>query len=120
MRQARNHATHFKCQESCSQQQPKPDLRDLRFSRYPWQSSTISPEVIGPRSNEQLAQNKPESLFFSTHIFFLLSCIGVPRMGWLCGGHSVMCSTTMKNKTYFIHILIIYALMHTHTHTHTE
>lgn len=72
MRQARNHVTHFKCQESCSQQQPKLDLRDLGFSRYSWQKSTtihLSPHVLGAGGNEQLAQNKPESLSFSTDIF---------------------------------------------------
>lgn len=125
MRQARNHATHFKCQERRLQQQPKPDLRDLRFSWYPWQKSTaihLTPHVPGARSNEQLAQT--EQAFLSQHRKdFWLSCMGVEKMWWWWVGHSGTCSSEMKTISYFISVLFIYALTQRDTkgiHTHTK
>ncbi len=110
MRQARNHATHFKCQEKRLQQQPKPDLRDLRFSWYPWQKSTVihlTPHVPGARSNEQLAQTV--QAFLSKHRKdFWLSCMGVEKMWWWWAGHSGTCSSEMKTNLFFISVLFMH------------
>lgn len=128
MRQARNHATHFKCQERHLQQQPKPDLRDRRFSWYPWQSSTaihLTPHVPGARSNEQLAQT--EQAFLSQHRKdFWLSCMGVEKMWWWWVGHSGMCIALKWRR---IHILCLFCPFmlscnvtqrNPQTHTHTQ
>lgn len=75
MRQARNHATRFKCQQSRSQKQPEPDFGDLRLrqSISLAKKSTakhLSPHVVGAPFNEQLAQNEP----FFLHTQKILDC----------------------------------------------